>query len=422
MKRSPSNQKPSFDRTRSQDSAERKLGIVLHAIQLIKECETLSELLQAYLEYSLRVIDAEKGTIQLLDSLTEELVVRATTGDIQQRKYQRIALDQGITGRVAREKRMVYVPDVSIDPDYLGFFRETRSELTIPLLVNGDILGVLNAEHSQVDAFDIHDRHLFAFLASTMAILIRERVRLEEAVQRQVKAELDAGVAVVTQSIAHSIKNYLGSARIQLDNVVRQTELSPEQCEELKRVDANIKRCVVITDYFFKPYHPAPKVEVSIELLVKDALDLFGELSDITILVSVPDGLPKVYIEANSAVDYFHELLTNAVRVVREQLRDGQIDEGRVEILGRLDDEGHVELLFTNNGPPIAKDQWENIFYQFSGPSREQRASGGLGLGLWGARTFFRRQGGDVFVLESDEAYTTFVVKLPTVTAASELL
>jgi len=415
MKRNPNSYETPFDETRTlQDPVEHELEIVLRTTQLAKECETLSELLHAYLEHSLSVVGAESGTIQLLDSSTGKLVVRATMGDIQQRKYQRIALDQGITGRAAREKRIVYVPDVSTDPDYLGFFGETRSELAVPLLVNGDLLGVLNAEHSQVDAFDVSRRRLFGLLASQASVLIRERMRLEEAHQERVQAELDVIAARMTQLMAHNIKNYLGSARIQLNNVAQQLELSSEQREELMRVDANMKRCIGITQNLFKPYRPASTVEANLSLLVKNALDLLGESADITITVSVPDSLPRIRIEANNAVDFFSELLTNAVRVVRERLEKGQIDQGCIEILGRLGDEGGVELLFTNNGPPIPKNQWEKVFEQFSGFSKEERVPKNFGLGLWGARTFFQRQGGNVLVLESGEAHTTFVVKLPT--------
>jgi signal transduction histidine kinase len=125
--------------------------------------------------------------------------------------------------------------------------------------------------------------------------------------------------------------------------------------------------------------------------------------------------LPDIWIEANNAVDYFHELLTNATKAIREALSRGEIiDEGRIEVLGRPAGTDRIELLFTNNGPPIPPDRYERIFEQFSGYSTEQE-SNSFGLGLWGARTFFRRQGGDVLLTESSEDRTTFTVRLPTV-------
>ncbi len=303
-----------------------------------------------------------------------------------------------------------------------------KSCIAAPLRLGDEYVGVLYVNY--LTPRNLKEKELlFTVIANQVAIAVnlgrlhtthhQLKMQLDEAYQKRIKAELDATTAKMAQLMAHHIKNYLGSARLQLDNVTQRAALSREQREELERVDANMKRCIGIAPNLFKPYRPAPVVEASPSLLIKNALDLLGEPSDITITVSVPNALPKIKIEANNAVDFFHELLTNAARVVRERLQEGQIEEGHIEILGRLDDEGRVELLFTNNGLPLAKDRWERIFEQFSGFSREERSRESLGLGLWGARTFFRRQSGDIFVLESNEAHTTFVVKLPIATTAS---
>ena len=227
------------------------------------------------------------------------------------------------------------------------------------------------------------------------------------------EADPEAGIAIMSRTFAHQIKNYLGSARIQLDNVMRGAELSPDHREDLKRVDANMRVCIAITQSLYKPFSPAQRVEANANSLVMKAVEHTEIPSDIEISVSVPEELPMIWIEAESAIDWFKELLANAARAVNEHIEQHQISRGRIEVNGRLSGDGQVELLFTNNGPLIPEEQWDVIFEQFSDFSKGDRRREQLGLGLWGARTFFRRQGGDIFVLGSDEAQTTFMVRLP---------
>jgi hypothetical protein len=77
---------------------------------------------------------------------------------------------------------------------------------------------------------------------------------------------------------------------------------------------------------------------------------------------------------------------------------------------GRVNANGDVELLLATMAPRIPRNQWERIFEKFT-TAEHGETQKNFGLGLWGLKTFFRRQGGDVFIAASDDEKTTFVCK-----------
>ncbi len=82
------------------------------------------------------------------------------------------SLDQGITGRAFRTGQTQYAPEVSADPDYVDISPGTRSVLAIPLRREGRILGVLNLESDQSDAFHEDDILLAESFADAAALAL----------------------------------------------------------------------------------------------------------------------------------------------------------------------------------------------------------------------------------------------------------
>ncbi|HET6381631.1 MAG TPA: diguanylate cyclase [candidate division Zixibacteria bacterium] len=88
---------------------------------------------------------------------------------------------RGVVGRTMRTRRLQFVPDVTADPDYISVFDEVRSEICAPLLVDGQLLGILNVEARE--RLDRTDRDLVATLADRVATMLavgRDRQALAE--------------------------------------------------------------------------------------------------------------------------------------------------------------------------------------------------------------------------------------------------
>jgi GAF domain-containing protein len=92
--------------------------------------------------------------------------------------HTRIPLDQGICGAAVREKKTVIVPDVGHDPRYLACSLETKSEIVVPIEHQGRILGEIDVDSHQLNAFHADDHTLLQAIARRLApVLARETAR-----------------------------------------------------------------------------------------------------------------------------------------------------------------------------------------------------------------------------------------------------
>lgn len=126
-----------------------------------------------------RVLEFQLCHLWLIDESGENLVCRAYAPREEPPAVFRMPLDglRGITVTVACSGEAIYLADVSQDPRYVSGHAQTRSELCVPLKIGGRIIGVLNAESGNLDAFDEDDRRLFSALADEAALAI-ENARL----------------------------------------------------------------------------------------------------------------------------------------------------------------------------------------------------------------------------------------------------
>ena len=93
----------------------------------------------------------------------EELVLGPYVG--KPTPHTRIPLDQGICGAAASTGQTLVVDDVNADPRYLACSLETRSEIVVPILHQGRVLGEIDIDSDQPAAFTPDDRDLLEGVA-----------------------------------------------------------------------------------------------------------------------------------------------------------------------------------------------------------------------------------------------------------------
>lgn len=76
---------------------------------------------------------------------------------------------QGAVVRSARERKVMLISDARLDPDYYFADPRIRSELCVPIVTQDAVLGVLNLEHIEVNAFDQSDVMLLQAVAERIA-------------------------------------------------------------------------------------------------------------------------------------------------------------------------------------------------------------------------------------------------------------
>jgi L-methionine (R)-S-oxide reductase len=88
--------------------------------------------------------------------------------------HTRIPLGRGICGAAAAEKATIIVDDVSADPRYLACSPDTQSEIVVPIMDQGNVLGEIDVDSDQLAAFGADDRALLEQVAARLATRLRE--------------------------------------------------------------------------------------------------------------------------------------------------------------------------------------------------------------------------------------------------------
>src|SRR5262249_32185896 len=96
----------------------------------------------------------------------------------------RIPIGQGITGTAAATGHSVRVGDTLNDPRYITAIESVRSELAVPLMLQGKCIGVLDIQSRHLNYFTRDQQNILTLLASRLAIAI-ENARLFQQVRSQ---------------------------------------------------------------------------------------------------------------------------------------------------------------------------------------------------------------------------------------------
>ena len=88
-------------------------------------------------------------------------------------EHRRIRISEGVCGAAARERETQVVPDVCNDERYLSCSPTVKSEIVVPIFSDGEVIGVLDIDSDQPDAFSDDDRRFLEGLVGKASRLIR---------------------------------------------------------------------------------------------------------------------------------------------------------------------------------------------------------------------------------------------------------
>jgi GAF domain-containing protein len=139
----------------------------------------LPELLGAIIEAASSLLDAETGSILLLDEETNELTFAVATGESGAGLTEmRVPADRGIAGWVLSNNEPAIVGDVASDPRFYGQIDassgfQTRSMIALPLAIRDRPIGVVEVINKRGDGgFTARDQELATAFAAQAAVAI----------------------------------------------------------------------------------------------------------------------------------------------------------------------------------------------------------------------------------------------------------
>lgn len=160
------------------------------------------EALSLILEEAVRVMRATSGSVVLINPTTGFLEIHASKGLPENAPETFLRIGEGITGWVARTGQPVRLGEVSDDPRYVKLRESVRSELAVPLEVDGEVRGVLNVDSDRPDAFSVEDQELLEAFSAEAAAVIHNTWLYE---QLRLKAQLFESLVKVSRVINSTI-------------------------------------------------------------------------------------------------------------------------------------------------------------------------------------------------------------------------
>ncbi len=187
------------ERTRALETSaavSRQLSTILDQSRLVRE--VVEQLHVAFAYYHVHVY--------LWDETIETLRMVGGTGEAGQAMLvmgHSMPPDTGLVGRAYSTNAPVVVPDVNADPGWLPnrLLPGTRAEIAVPITYGDEVLGVLDAQDSEVGGLGLADSQLLQTIAGQLAVALRN-ARLVAQVQRE--ADQEALINAINRKIAQT--------------------------------------------------------------------------------------------------------------------------------------------------------------------------------------------------------------------------
>ena len=175
-----------------------RLSLLYQVSNVIHSTLEPQEALHLIVSEAVRLMRASSGSVVLINPTTGFLEIHASQNLPASAARLKLRVGEGITGWVARTGKAARVGDVKQDPRYVAARRGVRSELAVPLEVNGEVRGVLNMDSDRINAFSLDDQELLQELAVQAAKVIHNTWLYE---QLRLKAGLFESLASVSRTI-----------------------------------------------------------------------------------------------------------------------------------------------------------------------------------------------------------------------------
>ncbi|OGO54603.1 MAG: hypothetical protein A2Z32_04600 [Chloroflexi bacterium RBG_16_69_14] len=401
----------------------------LHEVaRLATTARTWDELLETVVDRTRDVLHADVSSLYLLDRDGAYLTLAVTNGlDRFQIGRARVPFGEGVTGRVAADRRPLVIPDVKADPRFLWVRgidqrRFVASMLSVPLTWHDQIVGVLNVQTEQPRTFSDDDVAQLGAVADLLAGII-EKGRQQSEAEARVEAlkAIDEARSELIALVTHELRTPLAIVRAYADLLAdepplrgresrdaarRQTRAAwhratLEQIERLDRLVDSILASVRVV-----PEGPASVTPVDLGALVAEVVGSLRPILERHRVEIVPSIRLQPLADPPRLRQILEHLVENAVKYAPP--------DSAIRIDWSLN-EGVVLLGVSDEGPGIPDEWRERIFEPYA--RRDTHTARGSGIGLYAAKRLGESMGARLWCEPAHPHGARFVVALPAAVA-----
>ncbi len=149
-----------------------RLEALSEIVKALTSTLDIKRLLNLIVEKAIELTESTSGSLILIDKESKKLIIKAYRGLPAGTENLKLDIGEGITGLVARDGKSRLVNDVEADPDYVVANPDVKSEMAVPLVKDGEVIGVLNVDKTEKNAYDEDDLRLLEMLAGSATIAL----------------------------------------------------------------------------------------------------------------------------------------------------------------------------------------------------------------------------------------------------------
>lgn len=386
----------------------------------------LQEVLDASLQALRHLLDFGGGAIQLIDG--DALVAAATDPPASPEAMAvRIPVGQGVSGTIAATGEPCYIADITIDPRVhpegraKGVSGGVRAYFGVPLILHGQVIGVVQVDSLSVDAFDEQVRSLVLSFVPTIAAAVQNAQLFEREVAmtaelRELHRLRSDFLVVVSHELRTPLTSISGMAQLLAGSL---GPLAPEVSASFaERIVHNSRRLELLIDDLLdlsqldqgrlqvvcEPTSLVTVVEEGVRESVVDSHPIDSQIEP---------GLPLVYADPRRARQILSNLISNASKYSPA--------EAPIMVAARRDG-AHVVLEVADQGAGVPEHLRDRIFEAFfQAEPAATRGVGGLGVGLHLVRELCDAMGATVSLDTSPGSGSRFRVAFSTVDAGAAI-
>ncbi len=410
----------------------KKSNKIIMALARIGELITMtldtSEILKQVVAITAEIMKADVCSIYLYDSNDGDLILEATIG-LKDDAVGNVRLKpgEGITGRAAKQGRIVAVKDVTRDKrnKYIPITGEEafHSILSVPLKFHDENIGVINVQTKKPRIFQKNERRLLKTIAHQVSGLIRNarlyesilaaKKKLEQANERLIESEKMAALGRLSATLSHELRNPLSGLKGASQLLLRKTGDKDERKQYINLILEEVERLGEIVEdliNFAKP--KALQYElIDANKIIENSIIL--HLEDLKQKgITVRKRLSKLpLIEADR--DRFKQIIVNIILNAMDAMPDG--GELLVSSSITINEDTSKEMAtfqFKDTGNGIPDDILANVFEPFFTTKPD-----GVGLGLAVCKSIIKQHGGVISITSNktnnDSTGTIIVFEIP---------
>lgn len=357
--------------------------------------------------------------MMLVDEEAGELRRVARAGPYQVRTQAPLYLDgRGLTVAAVQLNQVVYAPDVGRDARYIPNESRTRSELVVPLRAQGRVIGVLDLQSDELNAFDARALRIITAFAERAELALANAQLVDRLNQaRQAAEEANRLKSEFLANTSHELRTPLTGILGSLGLILNEDVRSPDEARQFAQIAYDSARHLlnIVNDLLDIAKIEAGKMTVRLE-----AVELTTLLVDIHMLmwasanskhlaleIPLPESKIRVVADQEKLKQILINLIGNAIKFT---------EHGGVTVQTTVDDAARcvrVAVIDTGIGiPPEKQSQLFRPFVQAEGGTT--RKYGGTGLGLSISRHLTELMGGALTLHSAGAGKgSTFTLTLP---------